>query len=96
MKKKKHRARKLRKCELGIKTKSFNHGFRHRMGLDGKFYPISNQKRMKMEIECPKCDTLIEFDSGELPERACDDAEVSCEKCEYEFLVGWYATAEIR
>ncbi len=42
MKKKQHRTRKLRKCELGIKTKSFNHGFRYRMGLDGKFYTINN------------------------------------------------------
>ena len=49
-----------------------------------------------MEIECPKCDTLIEFDSGELPDRACDDEEITCEKCNHEFLVGWYATAELR
>jgi hypothetical protein len=51
-----------------------------------------------MEIECPKCDTLIEFDTDELPDYACDSTEITCknEKCEHEFLVGWYATAELR
>jgi len=45
MKKNKHIARKLRKCERGIKTKSHNHGSRYSYGVDGRFYSIPNFKR---------------------------------------------------
>ena len=34
------RQRKLRKCELGIKTKSHNHGCRYRLDLNGKLNPL--------------------------------------------------------
>lgn len=48
-----------------------------------------------MYIECPKCG----FDndvSEDLPERACDDADFECFKCEHEFKIGWVAEAELR
>ncbi len=43
MKKKNPRQRKLRKCELGLKTKSFNHGHRYELTLKG-LIPIRNDK----------------------------------------------------
>lgn len=42
MKKHQPRARKLRKCELGKKTRSFNKGCRYRVGFDGRLYAMPN------------------------------------------------------
>ena len=51
-----------------------------------------------MEIKCPKCNKLIDLDNYDLPNRACDDAEIECsnESRQENFMVGWYATAELR
>jgi len=49
-----------------------------------------------MEIECPECEKTQELDWDDLPERACDDEDYECRYCEYQFKIGWYATAELR
>lgn len=51
-----------------------------------------------MEIDCPKCEQTIDLDKYDMPQRACDDMEITCENetCEHDFSVGWYPTAEIR
>ena len=49
-----------------------------------------------MTIDCPKCGHKIDLDNEDLPDRACDDEEIECSKCDHLFLVGWYATAELR
>lgn len=49
-----------------------------------------------MDIDCPECGYNIEFDTGDLPERACDETEIECGTCRHLFNVGWYATAELR
>lgn len=40
MKKKVNRQRKLRKCERGIKTRSFNRGFKYRLTQHGVLVPF--------------------------------------------------------
>ena len=51
-----------------------------------------------MEINCPACDKEIDLDNYNMPDRACDDMDITCEneECQEEFVVGWYATAEVR
>ena len=49
-----------------------------------------------MDIDCPECGFNIEFDTGDLPDKACDDKLIECPACLEEFYVGWYATAELR
>lgn len=41
MKKKQAKHRKLRKCEMGIKTKSKNIGCRRKLGFDGEIYSLN-------------------------------------------------------
>jgi len=54
--------------------------------------------RDKMDINCPVCGTNIDLDNYDMPDKACDNMDITCENesCEEEFMVGWYATAEIR
>ena len=51
-----------------------------------------------MDINCPVCGTNIDLDNYDMPDKACDNMDITCENesCEEEFMVGWYATAEIR
>lgn len=45
---------------------------------------------MSLTILCQKCDTEIEVDSGDLPDRAYDDFEIECENCGNIFKAVWY------
>lgn len=51
-----------------------------------------------MYIECPKCTLNIdtELTDFDMPDRACDDAELQCPECNHVFVVGWYAELEVR
>ena len=49
-----------------------------------------------MEIDCPECEKTNELDCDDTPEAACDDTEYTCKYCEHPFMIGWYATAELR
>jgi len=49
-----------------------------------------------MEIECPKCNFMNDVEGEDLPERACDDKEFECYKCEHEFKIGWFSEVELR
>lgn len=49
------------------------------------------------EIICPHCRIeIVDIDSEELPERACDDAEMECPHCNHTFKFGWVAQLETR
>jgi len=48
-----------------------------------------------MNIECPNCKTNQDV-TDDLPANACDSEEFECPNCEHVFLIGWYATAEVR
>ena len=49
-----------------------------------------------MDIDCPKCEENSELDCDDTPSDACDSKMYTCPHCEHEFLIGWYATAELR
>lgn len=39
---------------------------------------------------------MYNVDGADLPDSCCDDMEIDCPHCFHEFLIGWYATLEIR
>jgi hypothetical protein len=49
-----------------------------------------------MDIKCPFCDHHNELDGDDLPSDACDSKLYECDICDQYFLIGWYATAELR
>lgn len=49
-----------------------------------------------MLIQCQVCDAETELDCGDLPRDACDDTDWECPYCCSTFMIGWYASAEIR
>lgn len=49
-----------------------------------------------MDIDCPKCQAVIEVYSEDLPELACDSCDYTCPECSAVFQIGWYAEAEVR
>ena len=51
-----------------------------------------------MQIECPKCDKVIDLDNEDLSSYACDSVDIECTNgdCDEVLSVGWYATAELR
>ena len=48
-----------------------------------------------MNIICPECKKNRDV-TDELPERACDETEIECERCETVMQIGWYGVAEVR
>ncbi|MDH3354497.1 MAG: hypothetical protein OEL79_04700 [Chromatiales bacterium] len=46
-------------------------------------------------IECPECGKDHFFDNEDLPDRACDGDDFTCDYCNTKLKLGWYATAEL-
>lgn len=52
-----------------------------------------------MALECntfPSCKENCELQDDNLPSRACDSEDYECQHCGHVFMIGWYATVEIR